>query len=274
MIIIGGLADIPEPALDDRTPLMIADTPALDALANCGCCGLIPGVDEYTELSQASAILSLLGHDMSRGIPDYKTLSDFGHGRPFDMDDLRFFVIPKFSGHGVTVTDSDLARGIGMMALLRPVFTVDPSALQASTNPCGTLTDKAKAAITASESFDFVVVYVDSPLQASLAGDPDAKADAIERIDKELIAPVADYVWNAKEQMNLVVCSDAIASWRNRDIVRGDIPAVVYFNDDLPYDTKRFDEVSVAEGPLSAPGQGDLMKMLISFEPLPETDNK
>ena len=83
---------------------------------------------------------------------------------------------------------------------------------------------------------------------------------------------MADYVWNAKMQMNLVVTGDYVTSWQDRRRLHGEVPAVVYFNDDLPYDLNRFDEESVKEVPLNAPLPGDLIRLLISFEPLPEEE--
>ncbi len=85
-------------------------------------------------------------------------------------------------------------------------------------------------------------------------GDLKGKIEAIERIDRDVINPIADYVWNAKVQMNMVVVSDHITSWRMGRPVRGrGTTAVVYFNDDLPYDTQSFDEASVVDGPLGTP---------------------
>lgn len=265
-IVVGGMADLPDDELDGRTPLQEASVPSLDALAKCGCCGLITNVADDVPLTRENALLSLLAYDHSRGVPPQETLEDFGGGRPFFQHQLRYFVIPKFSGHGVVVTDNDCARGIGMMGLLRPLFTINADELATSDRKCGSLADKAKATVQAIEMFDFVLVYVDDAYVASLKGDVDAKIDALERIDRELIRPVADYVWNAKFQVTLVVTGDVVASWRQRRVVRGEVPAVRYFNDDLPYDTEHFDEESVKEGLLSAPMAGDLMRMLVQFE--------
>lgn len=270
MIVVGGMADTVSSAISCPTPLKEAYTPALDALAKCGCVGSIGSVGENVSPAPETFLLSLLGYDFDRGVPDAGVLQAYGLGDNRVSDALRYYVIPKFSGHGVVVTDNALARGIGMMALLRPVFTIDGATGQQKDNPCGTLTDKANVAIRAIDNFDFVLVYVDGPREAALRGDYDAKVAAIEEIDSKLINPVADYVWNAKIQMNLVVVSGGITAWESRCDVTGDIPAVVYFNDDLPYETDKFDEKSVEDGPLNAPLPGDLMRLLISFEPTPE----
>ncbi len=272
-IIVGGIADVADNELGGKTPLQAASVPSLDALAKCGCCGSVQVLPDEVPATSEAAVLSLLGYDFSRGIPPLDVLADFGGGKPFYPDLLRYFIIPKFSGHGVVITDKDTVRGIGMMAMLRPLFTISPEKAATSAHPCGTLADKAHAAVRAIEMFDFVLVYVDAPAVMSMRGDAEGKIDAIEEIDRELIRPVADYVWNAKLQMNLVVAGDVVASWRKRRMQRGEVPAVVYFNDDLPYDTASFDEETVKEGPLNAPLPGDLIRLLVSFEPYVDEDS-
>lgn len=272
-IILGGLADRPEARFGGRTPLMEAYTPSLDALAKCGCCGPICNIPEGVEPTTANAVLALLGYDFSRGIPSEESLRELGDGEKYLQDDLRYFIMPKFSGHGVVVSDDSVVRGIGMMSLLRPLYPVGETVSCTETNPCGSLHDKARLAVKAIELFDFVLIYVNEAELASLDGNPQKKILAIEDIDRELITPVADYVWNAKLQMNLVVTGDHITSWKTKSPEPGEVPAVVYFNDDLPYDTDTFDENAVEEGPLNAPLPGDLMKLLVTFEPFPPDDS-
>lgn len=272
-IILGGVADAADAGLGEETPLMAASTPSLDALAKCGCCGVIRNIPDGFPVTTENAVLSLLGYDFSRGVPSTRTLMTLGAGAPPPQSDVRYFIMPKFSGHGVVVSDNDAVRGIGMMAMLRPLYPLGESVELSEGHPCGSLHDKSLLAIKAIETFDFVLVYVGEADLASRNGDVDGKVDVIERIDRELITPVADYVWNAKLQMNLVVACDHVTSWKTRKCESGDVPAVVYFNDDLPYDTKAFNEVTAAEGPLNAPMPGDLMRLLVSFEPFAGEDS-
>lgn len=262
-IIIGGLADIPDSLMEGKTPLMAAVTPSLDALARCGCCGSVLTVDPAVPLSPHTAILSLLGYDFRRGMPAPEELAAFGRNEPVreEGSSLRYFVLPKFSGHGVVISDDDMVNGIGRMALLnveRPY----------GENSSGDtrLREMAEATIRAIERDEFVLVYIHAPRDMSLKGSWDAKVESIEDIDREYISPVADYVWGAKQQMNMVVVSDCISSWRCGMDMRGEVPAVVYFNDDPPYDTDTFDEESVVDGPLGAPMPGDLIRRLMTFE--------
>ena len=262
-VVASGIADLPDQELDGKTPLMIARTPALDALARCGRCGSILPLSDDKPLSRGNALLSILGYDPDKVMPGKEELERFGssYGQEHSPG---YFVLPGFSGHGVVVSLHPYVRGIGKMALLRPLEVArttgdDESVLGAIAN----------TAIEAIGNNEFVLVHVECAAAMSRKGDVKGKVEAIERIDREIISPIADYVWGAKEQMNMVVVSDCIASWRLRENVRGEVPAVVYFNDDLPYETSSFDENNVKDGPLNTPLPGDLIKKLVSFEPVP-----
>lgn len=273
LIIAGGMADVPARVTGGKTPLMMASKPELDTLAKLGCAGTLLSTNGEAPLSAENAVLSILGYDFSRGVPDPAVLEAFGSGLPFDPSALRFFVVPKFSGHGVVISDNPRVRGAAMTALMRPLFPVGEGLEITPDHPCGSLSDKARSAIKAIEIFDFVVVYADEAEAASLSRDIDSKTEAISRISSELIGPVADYVWNAKIQMNLVVMADRIVSWQTGKSMAGEVPAVVYFNDDPPYDLDTFDEEAVADGPLSAPLPGDLIRQLVSFEPYDDQES-
>ena len=265
IVIISGLADLPDRSLTGKTPLMLAHTPALDALAKCGCAGSLRVCPDGVAPTRNNAILSLLGYDFSKGTPATEALASFGRSSSPAPEEfgLRCHVIPKFSGHGVMISNHPEVRGIGKMAMLRAIEGGHVAEKKGS-DLCS-LSDKVLAAVKDNE---LVVVHVESAAAMSRRHDPEGKQSVIEEIDHHIIAPIADYVWHAPEQMNMVVVSDNVFPWRVGYPIEGDVPAVVYFNDDLPYDTDRFDEETLAEGPLNAPLPGDLLKLLISFEPV------
>lgn len=265
LIIVSGLADIPEEMSGGKTPLMLASTPALDALARCGCCGTLRVCPGGIVPTRENSILSLLGYDFRRGVPSPELLSKFGKSDRVSTagENLNYFIIPKFSGHGVVISAHPEVRGIGKLTMLKPVWP-DGDADERGTR-FRTLADLAIESIINNE---FVLLHVESAASMSRKGDVAGKSHAIEQIDSDLIRPIADYVWNAKEQMNMVVVSDNIYPWRLGYPIDGEVPAIVYFNDDLPYDTPRFDEKTVEDGPLNIPLPGDLIRLLISFEPV------
>lgn len=269
LVIISGLADLPETSLGGKTPLMLANSPALDALAKCGCSGTMKVCPEGVSLTRANALLSLLGYDFAKGEPDSDALERFGKSDSVSPEDynLRCFVVPRFSGRGVIISSHAEVRGIGKLAMLK---AIDPGEIKSEGMTA--LQNMASLALSAIETEEFVVIHVESAAAMSRKHDPDGKRRAIEQIDSDVVCPIADYVWNAREQMNMVVVSDTVYPWRKGYPVEGEVPAVVYFNDDLPYDTPRFDEGVLEEGPLNVPLPGDLIKLLISFEPVFEDD--
>lgn len=262
-VIASGIADIPDESFGYKTPLMAARTPSLDALAKCGCSGLIRSLPTGASPDRKNSILTLLGYDIRKGTPSSEELESFGRSRELTSADFKgnYFIVPKFSGHGVVISEHPEVRGIGKMALLKP--------LEIKKSGGDVMRDMAELAIKASATNEFVLLHVESAAAMSRKRDFNGKVEAIERIDREIISPIADYVWNAKEQMNMVVVSDCIYSWRFGRPFAGEIPAVVYFNDDLPYETEHFDEISLEEGPLNVPLPGDLIRLLVSFEPIP-----
>lgn len=247
-IIVSGLADVPDKILGGKTPLMLATTPALDALARCGCCGTLRACPEGVAPTRKNCILSLLGYDFGKGVQD--------------LSEMRHFVIPRFSGHGVMISRHEEVRKIGELALLTPI---DPGLTTGVEE--NVIERMAELAIECCRDQEFVAVHVEGAAAMSRRRNPEGKQRAIELIDSRLIRPIADYVWNANEQMNMVVVGDCVFPWRLGHPVEGEVPAALYFNDDLPYDTQSFDEVALEEGPLNVPLPGDLIKLLISFDP-------
>ena len=49
---------------------------------------------------------------------------------------------------------------------------------------------KGAVAIRALDDFDIVCVHVEAPDEASHEGRPDAKVEALERIDRDIVGPV------------------------------------------------------------------------------------
>jgi 2,3-bisphosphoglycerate-independent phosphoglycerate mutase len=64
IVILGdGMADYPIPELDHRTPLMVADKPAMDTIARSGRTGQLKTIPDDMPTGSAVANLSVLGYD-------------------------------------------------------------------------------------------------------------------------------------------------------------------------------------------------------------------
>jgi 2,3-bisphosphoglycerate-independent phosphoglycerate mutase len=83
----------------------------------------------------------------------------------------------------------DLFRGVG---LLLGWHVLDVSGATGSVD-----TDyaaKGRAAVAAVEEYELVVVHVEAPYEASLAGDATAKVRAVEQIDRHIVGPMLERV--------------------------------------------------------------------------------
>ena len=62
ILVIGdGMADMPVPELDGKTPLQYASTPAMDKLASAGILGSVLTIPEGLPAGSDTAILSIFG---------------------------------------------------------------------------------------------------------------------------------------------------------------------------------------------------------------------
>ena len=228
LIVIAGMGDLPDPSTKRDTPLAEARIPAMDILARRGDMLMINTLSHRHAVSHKNAFLSLLGYDLDRGEPSTHELMEFGldnSGTITDYPTLKPFVIPGFSGHGRCITTSAWVRGVGKCALLKPTDIYSPGSSDAEI-----LEAIATLTIEAMPDSEFVLVYVDSPLKASLRGDFEGKVAALETIDRHLIMPVADFVWKSELFINMAVATDLVTPWHRRQPTIMNVPAVVYFN--------------------------------------------
>ncbi len=97
--------------------------------------------------------------------------------------------IPTMGGRygisGSVISAVDLVKGLGIYAGLE-VIDVPGATGFLDTDYAA----KAASALTALREKDFVYIHVEAPDEASHMGDSDAKVEAIERIDSELLAPL------------------------------------------------------------------------------------
>lgn len=265
LIVIAGMADLPDPLTLKETPLVVSSTPSLDLLARRGDMTAFPTFIENHEISHKNALLSILGYDLERGEPSLEELMEFGLDSSSSLtqyDSLRPFIIPGFSGHGVCITTSAWVRGIAKCALLKPsdIYSVGSSDAEI-------LETISEITLKCIPSNEFVFIYVDSPLKASLRGDYNAKVKSLELIDRHLINPIADYIWKSDFFINLAITTDLVTPWHRQRPTKLSVPAILYFNNhDWEGDPEQsFTEVQamLSERNLLVPS--DLIQYLCNF---------
>ena len=265
LIVIAGMADLPDPITLKETPMSVAHIPSLDMLARRGEMTSFPSIAEGHEISYKNSLLSLLGYDLDRGAASLEEWMEFGLDNSIPLTrfpDIHPFIIPGFSGHGVCVTTSAWVRGVAKAALIKPIDIYSPGSSDAEI-----LETMAKLACESLVNNEFVLVYVDSPLKASLKGEYEAKVKSLETIDRHLITPIGDFVWKSDLFINLAVTTDLVTPWHRRRPTKISVPVILYFNNyDWEGDPEQsFTEVEamLTERNLNSPS--DLMRYLVHF---------
>ena len=93
----------------------------------------------------------------------------------------------RFGVKGVMITAVDLLRGIAALAGW-PRIEVEGATGYLDTDYAG----KGRAAVEALDQYDLVCVHIEAPDEASHEGRHDAKIEALEQIDRHIIAPLVD----------------------------------------------------------------------------------
>lgn len=265
LIVIAGMADLPDPNTLRETPLVVAKTPALDLLARRGDVTTINPFGPESSVSHNGALLSILGYDTAKGVPSVEELMEFGldhSSNPSSYESLKPFIIPGFSGHAVCVTTSAWVRGVAKSALLHPLDIYSPGSSDAEI-----LETLALQATDSLQDNEFVLVYIDAPLKASLRGDFEGKVRDLENIDRHLVGPIADFVWRSELMINLAVTTDMVTPWHRRRPAVMSVPLILYFNnhDREGNPDQNFSEVEAMLAPKYLTEPSDLIRYLINF---------
>ncbi|MDE6398610.1 MAG: cofactor-independent phosphoglycerate mutase, partial [Clostridiales bacterium] len=110
----------------------------------------------------------------------------------------------QFTGlRGAVISAVDLIKGIAIGAGMHSIDVAGATGTLA-TNFAG----KAKAAIDALKSHDFVYVHLEAPDECGHQGDKAGKIRAIERIDEEIVRPVVTALENSGEDFKILILPD------------------------------------------------------------------
>jgi 2,3-bisphosphoglycerate-independent phosphoglycerate mutase len=124
-----------------------------------------------------------------------------------------------FGLSGAVVGAVDLVRGIGRLAGMDVIDV--PGATGGLDTDYGA---KARAALAALEDHDLVWVHVEAPDEAGHMGDLREKVRAIERVDREVLAPI---MASAGRRPGVLVVPDHLTPVRTRTHAAGAVPFVI-----------------------------------------------
>jgi 2,3-bisphosphoglycerate-independent phosphoglycerate mutase len=143
------------------------------------------GADTLIELmNKARAVLATLPLNQEKiknGLKPANSIWLWGQGRSLSVPTFQ----EKYGITGAVISAVDLVKGLGICAGLKPV-EVPGATGYLDTNYEG----KARAALEALQSVDFVFLHVEAPDEASHKGSLDEKLQAIEDFDRRVVKPV------------------------------------------------------------------------------------
>ena len=162
---------------------------------------------------------------------------------------------------GSVISAVDLIQGIGKYAGLNIIKVPGATGL-ADTNYEG----KAKAAVNALRTQDFVFVHVEASDEAGHDGDLELKLKSIEYLDQRLIAPIYNEVRTWEEPVCIAVLPDHLTPVEQRIHVGQPVPFLIWHRDIIPDEVQQYDEVSCVSGSYGLLKLQEFMQELMKIE--------
>lgn len=209
----------------------------------------VPEAEETAQLLRDLVLKSqeLLAHHplnlerMAKGMDPANSIWPWGGGYRPRMTPLT--VTYPAIRRGAVITAVDLIRGIGCYAGLRVIDVPGATGLW-DTNYEG----KARAALEALRTDDFVYLHVEASDEAGHEGDLKLKLQTIESLDHRLIAPILEELSTWEEPVAIGLLPDHPTPIRLRTHTAEPIPFCIYRPGMEPDAVTTFDEVAMRDG--------------------------
>lgn len=159
---------------------------------------------------------------------------------------------------GSVISAVDLIRGIGVYAGLK-VIDVEGATGLYDTNYEG----KARAALEALKTNDFVYLHVEASDEAGHEGDIDLKIRTIENLDKRAIGIIFEELQKWDEPVAIAVLPDHPTPCAIRTHTNTPVPFLIYKPGQAPDSVTRFDEFSVLKGKYGILEKNEFIKELL-----------
>ena len=199
------------------------------------------GADLLTELmNQAAPILADHPVNQARvasGKSPASAIWLWGQGKAPSMTPFR----RQYGLNGAIISAVDLVRGVGVLAGWTRI-DVPGATGYLDTDYAA----KARFAIDALARHDIVCVHVEAPDEASHEGRADAKVEAIERIDHDVVTPILDRL-KTYDQWRILISPDHSTLLRTRAHDRAPV-AWTIAGTGIPASGLRYDEQTARDG--------------------------
>ena len=159
---------------------------------------------------------------------------------------------------GVVISAVDLIKGIGVYAGLKPVDVEGATGLYA-TNYEG----KARAALDALRTHDFVFLHIEASDEAGHEGDAELKVRTIEYLDSRVVKTILDEISGWDEPVSMAILPDHPTPCALRTHTAKPVPFTIYRTGVSGDGVQRFDERSAQEGSYGNLSGDEFMNLFI-----------
>ncbi|MGC9150490.1 MAG: cofactor-independent phosphoglycerate mutase [Microbacter sp.] len=159
---------------------------------------------------------------------------------------------------GAVISAVDLIKGIGVYAGLR-VIDVEGATGLYNTNYEG----KAKAAIDALRTDDFVYLHIEASDEAGHEGDVALKIKTIEYLDHRIVKPIFEEVSQWNEPVTIAILPDHPTPCHLRTHTSNPVPFLIYRPGDRPDEVEHYDEFLVKKGQYGLLNANQFMPLLL-----------
>lgn len=159
---------------------------------------------------------------------------------------------------GVVISAVDLIKGIGVYAGLTPIDVEGATGLY-TTNYEG----KARAALDALRTHDFVFLHIEASDEAGHEGDAELKVRTIEYLDSRVVKTILDEISGWDEPVSMAILPDHPTPCALRTHTAKPVPFTIY-RTGMPGDgVQRFDEQSAQAGSYGNLSGDEFMNLFI-----------
>ncbi len=144
---------------------------------------------------------------------------------------------------GSVISAVDLIKGVGVYAGLKNIDVEGATGLY-TTNYEG----KARAAIEALKTDDFVFLHIEASDEAGHEGDVQLKIKTIEYLDSRIVKPILEELLTWHEPVTIALLPDHPTPCAIRTHTNTPVPFIIYRTDNVPDKVVVYDEFSCQEG--------------------------